>query len=52
VWLAISDEPCAAVTGEYFYHKKLRSPHPATRDPVRQDKLLKFCQERSGVKLA
>jgi NAD(P)-dependent dehydrogenase (short-subunit alcohol dehydrogenase family) len=51
VWLAVSDEPSAAVTGEYFYHKKPRSPHPATRDPVRQDKLLKFCQERSGVKL-
>lgn len=51
VWLAASDEPSAAVTGEYFYHKKLRSPHPATRDRDRQEKLLKFCEERSGVKL-
>ena len=42
VWLAVSDEPAATVTGEYFYHQKLRSPHPATRDSERQEKLLKF----------
>lgn len=51
VWLAVSDEPSAAVTGEYFYHKKPRSPHSATRDPNRQEKLLRFCEKRSGVKL-
>jgi NAD(P)-dependent dehydrogenase (short-subunit alcohol dehydrogenase family) len=51
VWLAVSDEPSATVTGEYFYHQKLRSAHPATRDPQRQEKLLRFCEERSGVKL-
>jgi NAD(P)-dependent dehydrogenase (short-subunit alcohol dehydrogenase family) len=51
VWLAVSDEPSATVTGEYFYHQKLRSPHPATRDAHRQEKLLRFCEERSGVKL-
>jgi NAD(P)-dependent dehydrogenase (short-subunit alcohol dehydrogenase family) len=51
VWLAVSDEPAATVTGEYFYHQKLRSPHPATRDTQRQEKLLRFCEERSGVKL-
>jgi hypothetical protein len=42
VWLAVSDEPAATLTGEYFYHQKLRSPHPATRDSERQEKLLKF----------
>jgi NAD(P)-dependent dehydrogenase (short-subunit alcohol dehydrogenase family) len=51
VWLAVSDERAATVTGEYFYHLKLRSPHPATRDFERQEKLLRFCEERSGVKL-
>jgi len=50
-WLAVNDEPSAAVTGEYFYHKKLRSPHSATRDPDRQERLLRFCQEHSGAKL-
>jgi NAD(P)-dependent dehydrogenase (short-subunit alcohol dehydrogenase family) len=51
VWLAVSDEPAATVTGEYFYHQKLRSPHPATKDPDCQGRLLRFCEERSGVKL-
>jgi NAD(P)-dependent dehydrogenase (short-subunit alcohol dehydrogenase family) len=50
-WLAVSDEPAATVTGEYFYHQKLRSPHPGARDPERQEKLLRFCEQRSGVKL-
>jgi hypothetical protein len=51
VWLAVSDDPAAIVTGEYFYHQKLRSPHPATRDPQRQETLLRFCEERSGIVL-
>jgi NAD(P)-dependent dehydrogenase (short-subunit alcohol dehydrogenase family) len=50
-WLAVSDDPAATVTGEYFYHQKLRLPHPGTRDPERQEKLLRFCEQRSGVKL-
>jgi NAD(P)-dependent dehydrogenase (short-subunit alcohol dehydrogenase family) len=50
VWLALSDDPAATVTGEYFYHQKLRSPHPATREPQRQEKLLKFCEKYSGVR--
>jgi len=51
VWLAVSDDPAAIVTSEYFYHQKLRSPLPATRDPERQEKLLRFCEERSGIVL-
>jgi NAD(P)-dependent dehydrogenase (short-subunit alcohol dehydrogenase family) len=51
VWLAVSQDPAAMVTGEYFYHQKLRSPHPGTRDPERQEELLRFCEERSGVRL-
>jgi NAD(P)-dependent dehydrogenase (short-subunit alcohol dehydrogenase family) len=51
VWLAVSDDPAAIVTGEYFYHQKLRSPHRATRDPERQEKLLRFCEECSGIVL-
>jgi NAD(P)-dependent dehydrogenase (short-subunit alcohol dehydrogenase family) len=51
VWLAVSDDPAAIVTSEYFYHQKLRSPLPATRDPQRQEKLLRFCEERSGIVL-
>ena len=51
VWLAVSDDPAATVTGEYFYHQKLRSPNPATRDIDRQEELLRFCEKCSGVKL-
>jgi len=50
-WLAVSDDKAAKVTGEYFYHKKLRAPNSATRDPERQEKLLDECRRFSGVEL-
>jgi hypothetical protein len=52
VWLATSDEPAAKVTGEYFYHMKLRAPAAETRDTERQEKLLAACERFSEVKLA
>jgi NAD(P)-dependent dehydrogenase (short-subunit alcohol dehydrogenase family) len=36
VWLATSDEPAAIVSGQYFFHQKLRDPDPATKDVDRQ----------------
>ena len=51
VWLAVSDDPGAKVTGEYFFHMKLRKPHPATRDVERQEKLFEACRKFSGVEL-
>ena len=51
VWLATSDDPAAKVTGKYFYHMELRKPHAATHDIVTQDKLLKACEQLSGVSL-
>lgn len=51
VWLAVSDDPAATVTGEYFYHTQLRAPNPATRDEERQEKLLDACKRFSGVEL-
>lgn len=32
VWLAVSDDKAATVTGEYFYHMRLRAPVPETRE--------------------
>ena len=32
VWLAVSGEPDALVSGKYFYHKQIRSAHPAASD--------------------
>jgi NAD(P)-dependent dehydrogenase (short-subunit alcohol dehydrogenase family) len=51
VWLAVSDDPSAKVTGEYFYHMRLRSPHPASRDVGTQEKLLDACKGFSEVEL-
>ena len=51
VWLAVSDDPAATVTGEYFYHMRRRTPHPGTRDPERQEKLFEACKKFSGVDL-
>ncbi len=51
VWLVTSDEPAATVSGEYFYHLRLRPPNPASRDVERQEKLLDACKQFSGVDL-
>ena len=51
VWLAVSDDPAATVTGNYFYHQQPRAVHPAARSVEVQDRLLDECAERSGVVL-
>jgi NAD(P)-dependent dehydrogenase (short-subunit alcohol dehydrogenase family) len=51
VWLAASDDPAAKVSGEYFFHMKLRKPNPTTRDPQKQEKLLAACRDASGVEM-
>jgi NAD(P)-dependent dehydrogenase (short-subunit alcohol dehydrogenase family) len=48
-WLAVSDDPAAKVTGQYFYHQRLRKPNAATRDTDLQEKLLEACEQFSGV---
>ena len=52
VWLAVSDDPPAKVTGQYFYHLKRRAAHPAAHDPKIQDKLLAACKEMAGLELS
>jgi NAD(P)-dependent dehydrogenase (short-subunit alcohol dehydrogenase family) len=51
VWLAVSDDPAASVSGEYLYHMEKRQPHPATRNIGIQDRLLDFCSRVTGVEL-
>jgi NAD(P)-dependent dehydrogenase (short-subunit alcohol dehydrogenase family) len=51
VWLAVSNDPNATVTGKYFYHMRLRAPSPVTHDPELQDRLLAECKRLSGVDL-
>lgn len=50
-WLAVSNDKAAKVTGQYFYHQKLRNPNPAARDVEHQEKLLDACRQVSGVEL-
>jgi hypothetical protein len=51
VWLATSDDRGATVTGDYFYHLKLRSASPAALDADVQDRLLDHCRAITGVRL-
>jgi NAD(P)-dependent dehydrogenase (short-subunit alcohol dehydrogenase family) len=51
VWLAVSDDAAARVSGKYFYHLRPRSPHPAVFEVERQEKLLDACCRFSGVRL-
>jgi NAD(P)-dependent dehydrogenase (short-subunit alcohol dehydrogenase family) len=51
VWLTVSDDAAARVTGEYFYHMRLRTPNPASRDEERQEHLIEACKRFSGVEL-
>jgi len=48
VWLAVSNDPNATVTGKYFYHMRLRAPNPATPDQELQERLLADCNRCFG----
>ncbi len=48
-WLAVSDDTAATVSGQYFFHKKLRTPLPAARDTALQDQFMSTCEKLSGV---
>lgn len=51
-WLAVSDDPDALVSGEYFYHQKRTAPSAATRVKASQERLLSECEKISGIRLA
>jgi NAD(P)-dependent dehydrogenase (short-subunit alcohol dehydrogenase family) len=51
VWLAVSEEPDAMLTGRCFYHKKIRDTRPAASDITVQERLLDACRELTGVEL-
>jgi NAD(P)-dependent dehydrogenase (short-subunit alcohol dehydrogenase family) len=50
-WLAVSNEPAALVTGQYFYHMRPRQPNPQVYNTALQDGLVDACERLSGVKL-
>jgi len=49
VWLAVSNEQAAKVSGRYFYHMQEKYFLPEAGDPVIQEKFLALCEENSGV---
>lgn len=51
VWLATSEEDQAKVSGNYFRHKQVKSPHPAVLDEGFQNRLIQWCEEASGLSL-
>jgi NAD(P)-dependent dehydrogenase (short-subunit alcohol dehydrogenase family) len=51
-WLATSDDPEARTSGGYWYHQRLRTPHPSVHDERFQDALLVALARHTGVPLA
>lgn len=49
VWLAVSDEPGALVSGQYFHHKKAARYNHFADDISSQDALLAACGRLTGV---
>jgi NAD(P)-dependent dehydrogenase (short-subunit alcohol dehydrogenase family) len=49
VWLAVSNDEKAKVTGQYFYHQKVRNCNPEAEDVILQDKFLAICKEITSI---
>ena len=49
VWLAVSNDEKAKVSGRYFYHQKESRHNPEADDVLLQERLLSLCQEITGV---
>jgi NAD(P)-dependent dehydrogenase (short-subunit alcohol dehydrogenase family) len=49
VWLAVSDDPEARVSGAYFHHKKKARYLPAAGHAVVQEKFFDLCEKITGI---
>ena len=49
VWLAVSNDKDARVSGQHFYHMPPLAPNAVARSEEAQDRLLEECQRLSGV---
>jgi NAD(P)-dependent dehydrogenase (short-subunit alcohol dehydrogenase family) len=50
-WLAVSDDPAATVSGQYWHHRRPRTPAREASDPRFQDQLSARLAELTGVSL-
>jgi NAD(P)-dependent dehydrogenase (short-subunit alcohol dehydrogenase family) len=48
-WLAVSNDPAATVSGNYWYHRKQRSPAAEALDPHFQDQVVARLAELTGI---
>lgn len=51
VWLAVSNDPEATVTGKYWHHQQTQAPAGAVSDPAFQDAVLDQIVQLTGVAL-
>ncbi|MEV5177886.1 SDR family NAD(P)-dependent oxidoreductase [Streptomyces flaveolus] len=51
VWLAVSDDPEAHVSGNYFYHQETCPVHSAVLDPEYGNRVAELCRAASGIEL-
>src|SRR5689334_7733772 len=49
VWLAVSDDAGARVSGCYFYHLRRKASNPQASDPSLQDQLIAACERFSSI---
>lgn len=50
-WLAVSNDPAALVSGNYWYHRRPRKPAPEVTDTAFQDRLTDKLAELTGLAL-
>jgi NAD(P)-dependent dehydrogenase (short-subunit alcohol dehydrogenase family) len=51
VWLAVSRDAAARISGAYFYHRRRGDAHAAAHDAGLQDGLLDACAELTGARI-
>lgn len=51
VWLAISNDEKATVSGRYFFHRKENHHNPEADNVLQQEQFLQLCEAISGVRL-
>lgn len=52
VWLAVSKDEKAKVSGRYFFHQKERHSNPEGDDILLQEKFLDLCKKITGVSIS
>jgi NAD(P)-dependent dehydrogenase (short-subunit alcohol dehydrogenase family) len=51
VWLAVSDDAAAHVSGKYFHHMHQRAADPVVNSESTQNQFIEICARLSGIEL-